>query len=136
MKKTARRLASITAALLFLILLAGCGGSQLPEGMEQSAAEAQAKAIIEAANALDYAKMQELFSPNIPLTEEQWQLALEPIMDQLGKFQSYGKTAFATSETNDYGTLGVVAVECQYENSKLVWKISIDEDGHIVGFVA
>ena len=135
MKITAYRLASFATALLFLFLLAGCGGGQLPTGMDQSAAEAQAKAIIEAANDLDTAKMQELFSPNLPLTTEQWQLALEPIMSQLGAFQGYGKTAFASTETNDFGTLGVVAVECQYEHQKIVWKISIDEDGHIVGFV-
>lgn len=138
MKTRFKRFATLgLLALLLAALLAGCAGQpNLPEGMDAAQVEAQAKQFIDTANAANYEELANLFSPEYYLAPEEWQAALDPLWEQFGAFQSYGKTSFATVDQAPYGVAAVALVECNYENQKLVWQVAIDTNWHIVAFVA
>lgn len=128
--------------LLLLTGMAGCGSTgQLPEGLDETTVDAAAKELLNAMNQRDYERMVELYTDGenfgiTPPTAEEWAASVDGILDQLGDFEGYGDTAYATVEDETFGTYGVALVKCNYKNQDIVWRVSFTPEMEIIGLRA
>ncbi len=134
-KITAIMVMILTAALL----LTGCAkGAKLSEKFDEETVKAEAMKAVEYFNQRDYASILAMGSEELKaaLTEEAFAQAVDPYLDKNGAFMEITKTAVmgnTDKETGDeYG--GVVMVG-KYENGKIQFVISFDEEMKLVQFV-
>lgn len=133
------RVVVLCFSLLFCAaLLAGCGGSALPDGMNAADVETAAKTVLDAANARDYETLVDLYTDgesigHTPPTAEGWAASLDLIFDALGDFEGYGDVSFATVEDDDFGTYAVAVVEAKYQNQTVLWRVSFKPDMEVIG---
>lgn len=132
MKKT---IAAVLSAGLVLALLAGCNGTKpLPEGLDAATIEADAQEMVETLNGRDWAGMND-YGIDESLTEEAWAETFEPILDELGAFDSYTEiksTGYTDKKTDT--EYGIVVLKAKYENGTKAYQVTFSKDGDVAGF--
>ena len=136
-----KKICSLVIVFTFaLTLLAGCGGGQLPDGMDPAAAEALAKEIVNAMNARDFEQLVALYTGGTaqgiaPPTAQEWEASANQIEEQLqlGDFAEYTQTRFNTVTDDTFGEYGVVILGAKYGKKSIAWRVSIDKDMNIIG---
>lgn len=130
------------AALGVLLLIGGitgCSRSQeLPDDFDENEVKKAAEEVIDLVNAGEYEK----------LTEEKWNAQLktalpaekmseeiQPVIEELGAFQSFENEAVAGGEDKDTEQeFAVVVVKAKYEERKVQFTISFDKNMKTAGF--
>jgi len=130
------------AALGVLLLvggITGCSRSQeLPDDFDENEVKKAAEEVIDLVNAGEYEK----------LTEEKWNAQLktalpaekmseemQPVIEELGAFESIENEAVAGGEDKDTEQeFAVVVVKAKYEERKVQFTISFDKNMKTAGF--
>ena len=131
-----RKICTIFATLCFTLSLCACSSSKLAETYEEGTVIARGKEIVELINIFDYsainAEVRDDLQDDLPV-EKLEQAFAEPVGNS-GKFVEYslittmGQKSKSTGE--DYAT---AILSCKYENSTIVYTITMDKNMDIVG---
>ena len=130
----------ITAAMLLVLtavmLLTGCAkGAKLSDKFDEETVKAEAMKAVEYFNERNYASILAMGSEEFKkaLTEEAFAQAVDPYLDKNGAFMKITKTAILGNKDEEtgeeYGGVG------KYENGKIQFVISFDEEMKLVQFV-
>jgi len=127
------------AALLTMIMLAACSSTKLAEIYDEETVINRAKEVIELINAYDFDAVNTQLRDDLEdqLTSAQLKEALEGKLADAGTFIEYQSSAAvgqkSKSTGEDYATVVVVG---KYENSSIVYTITMDSNLDIVGLYA
>lgn len=133
----------ITAAMLLVLtavmLLTGCAkGAKLSDKFDEETVKAEAMKAVEYFNERDYASILAMGSEEFKkaLTEEAFAQAVDPYLDKNGAFMKITKTAVLGNKDEETGEeYGGVVMVGKYENGKIQFVISFDEEMKLVQFV-
>lgn len=138
MKKLKITTISMLLVTAMFLLTACSGGSKLSEKFDEETVKAEAMKVVEYFNERDYASILAMGSEEFKaaLPEDTFAQAADPYLDKCGTFMEITKTTVlgnTNKETGDeYG--GVVMVG-KYEDGKIQFVISFDEEMKMVQFV-
>lgn len=119
-------------ALAMLLVLGGCGATQLPEGMDAEVIKEDAREFLDAVNQEDYAMVEYMFGLDSP-DAAGWQELLEAKLAEYGEFKDFHEITFVNTESSTHGPLVVALVDSEYENARIIWQVSFTTDYDIVG---
>lgn len=133
----------ITAAMLLVLmavmLLTGCAkGAKLSDKFDEETVKAEAMKAVEYFNERDYAAILAMGSEEFKeaLTEEAFAQAVDPYLDKNGTFMKITKTAVLGNKDEETGKeYGGVVMVGKYEDGKIQFVISFDEEMKLVQFV-
>ncbi len=129
----------VIGVALLIGSISGCAKSQkLSEDYDENEVKKAAEEVIDLVNAGEYEK----------LAEEKWNAQLksalpaetmvsevQPVIEELGAFKSYGEEAVAGSEDKDTEQeFAVAVIKAQYEERKAQYTISFDKNMKVAGF--
>lgn len=118
---------------LLMVLLTACGSENVVENSKKY--EDNAQRIIEAINLQDYNKLKENSDEefNKFLTEE-IQNQITKDIGSKGQFKDFGSSKVILKKSQDkLDKYFVVIKEAEYENGKVIYTISFDEDDKLCG---
>ena len=130
----------LAAALLAVLLLAGCGTRPLPSGMEEEAVGQAGQEIVEMLVAQDYQGVAGAFRPDI--AEELGVTAdmIKAEMDKVSEAGPYVETISRMAvggKNKDYGEdYAVAVVYCEHEEKNIAYQLSFDTDLNLIGIYA
>lgn len=128
----------IAVLLTGLLGLAGCTATQLPAGYNEAAVIQAAKTAIEHLNAGEYAAItDEMVRDDLKaaLSAEVLANAAAQVVSPAGAFQSYQNTVAAGGKIKETGeAYAIVVVVAEYEQKKVTFTISFNQDLKIIGF--
>lgn len=114
-----------------MMLLVACGGdAKLSEKFNEEEVKSAAQTVITSLDANDFEKVYEISNDKLKevLNEEKLKETFEPINEKIGAYKETTKTALKGGE----GIATVVAI-AQYENGKVQYTISFDEEMKLSG---
>lgn len=129
----------VIGVALLIGSISGCAKSQkLSEDYDENEVKKAAEEVIDLVNAGEYDK----------LAEEKWNAQLkaalpaetmvsevQPVVEELGAFKSFGNEAVAGSEDKDTEQeFAVAVVKAQYEERKAQYTITFDKKMKVAGF--
>lgn len=129
-----KKAASLAALALCLLLLAGCQGKALPEGMEEQALLDAGREVVlllvqgeyEAVHALLREDQQRLIS-----AEDIQSLVLQQL-DGVGVYREIEST-MTTGQSSDGEDYGVAVFYCAYSKDDALFRIAFDPDMSLIG---
>lgn len=138
MRKTLYKFAGFAGALLLcMVLLAGCGSSNLPlpAWADGDALTAKAETVLDDLNAKDYGAVTAHFKEvyRATLTDESWESQFTPIFEKTGAFQEYTKTQLLGTKEDTGAEYAVVLVTAKYEKTSVTYRLVFDADSDLVG---
>lgn len=125
-----KKLINVILTVLCFTLLAGCGTGKLSEKYSEEVLKSEAEGIIEDFNNNEYAEIIDKGDDNLQsqLTADQLKGVWEQVSPKLGAYEGVSKIVFAEKD----GIATVVAL-AKYENSKIQFTISFNEEMKLVG---
>ena len=130
------------AALGVLLLvggITGCSRSQeLPDDFDENEVKKAAEEVIDLVNAGEYEKLaEEKWNAQLKtaLPAEKMTAEIQPVIEELGAFESFENEAVAGGEDKDTEQeFAVVVVKAKYEERKVQFTISFDKNMKTAGF--
>lgn len=130
------------AALGVLLLvggITGCSRSQeLPDDFDENEVKKAAEEVIDLVNAGEYEKLaEEKWNAQLKtaLPAEKMSEEIQPVIEELGAFESFENEAVAGGEDKDTEQeFAVVVVKAKYEERKVQFTISFDKNMKTAGF--
>ena len=130
------------AALGVLLLIGGitgCSRSQeLPDDFDENEVKMAAEEVIDLVNAGEYEKLaEEKWNAQLKtaLPAEKMSAEIQPVIEELGAFESFENEAVAGGEDKDTEQeFAVVVVKAKYEERKVQFTISFDKNMKTAGF--
>lgn len=137
-----KAIALVSAALLALLLLAGCSSNNLPGDLDADTLKTRTRAIGDTLVARDYEAFIALFDADAVAaagatmpSAEALADAYNPILDSLGNFVEYG-TLEAGPLKDAAGTeYAVVLIDQKFANGTLSHTATFTPDGGLIGFI-
>lgn len=131
-----KKLFSLAALLLTVLLLAACGPTPLPDGVTQEALTQKATDVMDLLNAQDYEALtlqfKEEYQPQ--LTEESWHEAMDASFSEMGAFTEYKNIQTMGQKAQDSDEVYAVAVVlCSYENGEMTFTLTFESDLTLIG---
>lgn len=131
-----RRLTAGVLALVLVVLLAGCSGKELPQGMDEEKLLDAGREIVALLNEGDYQAVYDRMRADGQATSsvEDIQTAMEDLLDQVG---AYAKEtdSLATGQTLDSGEeYGTAVLYCKHEKKNAVYRIAFSTQMELMGF--
>ena len=130
----------LAAALLAVLLLAGCGTRPLPSGMEEEAVGQAGQEIVEMLVARDYQGVVDAFRPDIA---EELGVTADTIQSEMDKVSEAGpyvetiKRMAVGGKNKDYGEdYAVAVIYCEHEEKNIAYQRSFDTDLNLIGIYA
>ena len=130
----------LAAALLAVLLLAGCGTRPLPSGMEEEAVGQAGQEIVEMLVARDYQGVVDAFRPDIA---EELGVTADTIQSEMDKVSEAGpsvetrKRMAVGGKNKDYGEdYAVAVIYCEHEEKNIAYQLSFDTDLNLIGIYA
>lgn len=127
----------LLAGIILAALLVGCGSSsKLPEGFDEAAVIATAEEAVTTMNSGDYEALCAMWAEELQgdLTPEAFSGAVAQIMPDAGDFVEFTSETAAGQKDADGNDFVVVVLIAKYENQKVTFTISVDEDLTLIGF--
>ena len=134
MNKKLTRIAAAVMLMACLFLLAAC--HDLAEGFDEDAMYEKGCQAIELLNARDYDAVIALFDQELlgDVTAADLAEQMDPLLDDYGEFQAFKTHAVAGTQDQNTGLdLGILAIRCVYENTKVIYTITLTENNELVG---
>ena len=120
------------------LLLTGCAQQELSEQFDEETVEAQALKCVELFNEKDYQTLIDMGDETLQnaITEEKFAEASDPYLEKCGTFSEIEKTIiFGSSNKSTNMEYACVVMIGNYENGKIQFTISFDQDMKLVQFV-
>lgn len=129
----------VIGVALLIGSISGCAKSQkLSEDYDENEVKKAAEEVIDLVNAGEYEKLaKEKWNAQLKsaLPAETMVSEVQPVIEELGAFKSYGDEAVAGSEDKDTEQeFAVAVVKAQYEERKAQYTITFDKNMKVAGF--
>ena len=131
-----RRLTAGVLALVLAVLLAGCSGKELPQGMDEEKLLDAGREIVALLNEGDYQAVYDRMRADGQATSsvEDIQTAMEDLLDQVGAYVKE-TDSLATGQTLDSGEeYGTAVLYCKHEKKNAVYRIAFSTQMELMGF--
>lgn len=129
-----KRLCSAIGLLLSAVLLAGCQGKALPEGMDQGALLEAGKDVMLLVIQGDYEAVLEQFRPDVRETisvEDIQALALRQL-DGAGVYKQI-EESMTTGQSGDGEEYGIAVLYCEFSEKDVLFRVAFDTDMTLIG---
>lgn len=129
-----RSAASLAALVMALLLLAGCQGNPLPDGMDEAALLEAGRDVVLLLVSGDYESVRAALRPDVAETvavEDIQRLVLQQT-DGAGVYKQID-SSMVTGQSSDGEDYGVGVYYCQYAKKKVLFRIAFDADMQLIG---
>ena len=129
-----RSAASLAALVMALLLLAGCQGNPLPDGMDEAALLEAGRDVVLLLVSGDYESVRAALRPDVAETvavEDIQSLVLQQT-DGAGVYKQID-SSMVTGQSSDGEDYGVGVYYCQYAKKKVLFRIAFDADMQLIG---
>lgn len=129
-----RSAASLAALVIALLLLAGCQGNPLPDGMDEAALLEAGRDVVLLLVSGDYESVRAALRPDVAETvavEDIQRLVLQQT-DGAGVYKQID-SSMVTGQSSDGEDYGVGVYYCQYAKKKVLFRIAFDADMQLIG---
>lgn len=129
-----RSAASLAALVMALLLLAGCQGNPLPDGMDEAALLEAGRDVVLLLVSGDYESVRAALRPDVAETvavEDIQRLVLQQT-DGAGVYKQID-SSMVTGQSSDGEDYGVGVYYCQYAKKKVLFRIAFDRDMQLIG---
>lgn len=126
----------VALLLTTVVMLSGCQGSKLPEGMDESALEEKGREVVTALNQGDYAWVYDQMRSDAQetTTEEDIQAYIEEVVATAGVYEA-DEEILLTGQTLDSGErYGTAVFYSRHEEKDVVYRIAFSTDLELMGF--
>ena len=125
---------SAVGLLLSLVLLTGCQGKALPEGMSEDALLEGGKDVMLLVVQGDYQSVLETFRSDVQetLTEEDIQTLALRQLDGAGVYKQIEKS-MTTGQSSDGEHYGVAVLYCEFSEKDILFRLAFDADMALIG---
>lgn len=129
-----RSAASLAALVIALLLLAGCQGNPLPDGMDEAALLEAGRDVVLLLVSGDYESVRAALRPDVAETvavEDIQSLVLQQT-DGAGVYKQID-SSMVTGQSSGGEDYGVGVYYCQYAKKKVLFRIAFDRDMQLIG---
>ena len=133
MKKRRTGLLLLAACLLALILLAGCEGKPLPDGMDEETLLSAGQEVVDLLMEGDYQQVYDRFRDDIQsqLTVDNVKNLMETETQDAGDFKKVKDTlATGSSQGEDHG---IAVIYCEYSKKNVRFRVAFDPNMELIG---
>lgn len=127
----------LLAAVLGVLLLVGCKGKPLPQGMEEQALLDAGRQIVAQLTAGEYQAVADAFRENVRQEHGITAQTVRDLMDNVSKAGAYVKETdcLATAQTDKTTgeSYGVAVLYCKHEKDDVMYRASFDTDLTLIG---
>ena len=125
---------SAVGLLLSLVLLTGCQGKALPEGMSEDALLEAGKDVMLLVVQGDYQSVLETFRSDVQetLTVEDIQTLALRQLDGAGVYKQIEKS-MTTGQSSDGEHYGVAVLYCEFSEKDILFRLAFDTDMALIG---
>lgn len=125
---------SVVGLLLSLVLLTGCQGKALPEGMSEDALLEAGKDVMLLVVQGDYQSVLETFRSDVQetLTVEDIQTLALRQLDGAGVYKQIEKS-MTTGQSSDGEHYGVAVLYCEFSEKDILFRLAFDADMALIG---
>ena len=125
---------SAVGLLLSLVLLTGCQGKALPEGMSEDALLEAGKDVMLLVVQGDYQSVLETFRSDVQetLTVEDIQTLALRQLDGAGVYKQIEKS-MTTGQSSDGEHYGVAVLYCEFSEKDILFRLAFDADMALIG---
>ncbi len=130
-------LSTLLALSLILVLLASCSNQALPDKFDEEKVKTLAESTITLFNNSEYDKIRdELTREDLKaaLTADVLNDAKAQIMPNAGAFVEFSGSSIVGQKDKDGNDYVVAVIAAKYENQKVTYTISFDENMKLIGF--
>lgn len=129
-----RSAASLAALVMALLLLAGCQGNPLPDGMDEAALLEAGRDVVLLLVSGDYESVRAALRPDVAETvaEEDIQRLVLQQTDGAGVYKQID-SSMVTGQSSGGEDYGVGVYYCQYAKKKVLFRIAFDRDMQLIG---
>lgn len=135
MKKVGKYFCAVLTAVFTMLFAAGCG-TGLAEGFDEAAVKEAAQKATDHMIAGEYAECVAMMSQEMQeaLTAESLASAAEGVNAQVGTFQEYKSIAVVGQKDSNGEDCAVAVVIAEFENGKLTYNVSFNQNMEVIGF--
>ena len=128
-----KRWAAALAAALCVLMLAGCKGKPLPDGMEEDAVLAAGEAVVQQLTDGDYSAVLAQFRSDIRegLTAEQIQTQVETATEKAGQYRKLDDTLVTGSQEPE--PHGIAVIYCKYTKVSVMFRVAFYPEMELIG---
>ncbi len=129
---------AVGAALMLVLLLTGCDGNPLPEGMDEQALLDAGREVVSLLNAGDYQEIYDRMRADGQEKSdvEDIQDYMEQLLEQAGAYVEE-TDCLCTGQTLDSGEeYGTAVLYCKHEKKSVVYRIAFSDQMELMGFTA
>lgn len=129
-----RRIKSVLCALLVALVVTGCGGTSLPQGMTEEALIDAGREILLLAVDGDYEAVRERLREDVreTVTAEEIRSVVLTNVDGAGVYKQI-ESYMTTGQEANGERLGIAVLYCEYAKDDVLFRIAFDEDMCLVG---
>ncbi|WOO87886.1 DUF3887 domain-containing protein [Mollicutes bacterium LVI A0039] len=132
-----KKLYLVVITLVLAVVLSGCSAPELADIYVGTEVEEFGKEIVELANDKDYQAINDRARDDLKdaLSAQVLEEVITPLLDNGGTFVDYKRIdVFGGVDDQTGEDFATVVLICEYENSKLSYTITVNQDYQIVGF--
>ena len=133
MKKRRTGLLLLIACTLSLVLLAGCEGKPLPDGMDEETLLSAGQEVVDLLMEGDYQQVYDRFRDDIQsqLTVDNVKNLMETETQDAGDFKKVKDTlATGSSQGEDHG---IAVIYCEYSKKNVRFRVAFDPNMELIG---
>ncbi len=129
-----KRIRSILCALLAALVVTGCSGESLPDGMTEEALIDAGRQVLLLAVDGNYEAVQEQLREDVreTVTAEDIRSVVLTNVDGAGVYKQI-ESYMTTGQDADGERLGIAVLYCEYSEDDVLFRIAFDEDMCLVG---
>lgn len=129
-----RRIKSVLCALLAALVVTGCSGTSLPDGMTEEALIDAGRQVLLLAVDGNYEAVQEQLREDVreTVTAEDIRSVVLTNVDGAGVYKQI-ESYMTTGQDADGERLGIAVLYCEYSEDDVLFRIAFDEDMCLVG---